>query len=613
MTIRPWTIAAIYAAVGALWIGISDSLLEAIASSPRTRFLIEVSKGWFYVALTTLLIYLLVRRLVRSTERNRIELGRRVSELETAARDLLVTEDHLRDALGRAGEVAWEWQADDGSVQLSPELRTVLDTPDVPLTMPRNEWWSLLHPDDRGKVERTMEKVFSGQLDRYELVFRVKRRDGGWRWLLSTGGLDRRKSGQGMRAVGTVRDITEIHQRDEDIRQINLALHALIGANRAIVQAHSREELLNGVCDKIVNELALPLAWIGQAMDDDRKSVRILAAAGPAKAYVDRITVTWGDGPTGLGLTGSAIRSGRVEYTKDMTAEPRFEPWLDVAKEFGLVSSVAIPIVANRKSWGALIVHGLMVEAFGDREREVLANLGDDIGHALTAFEAAERAERAEAGRAKALQDVHHANLSAVQALAAAVEARDPYTAGHEARVADLAVKMGERMGLSRSRIAGLLLGGNLHDIGKIGVPAEILAKPGRLSTSELAVVREHPAIGRTIVRNIHFPWPIAEIVGQHHERLDGSGYPDGLKGDQIALEAQILAVADVVEAMMSHRPYRPALPVERAVEELRSGRERLYRADAVDICLALIGDPSFALDGGGGLDRLPTIAAEPF
>lgn len=613
MTIKPWMIAALYGAFGMLWIAISDSLVAAIGPSQRTRFLIDISKGWIYVAITALLIYLLVRRLVRSLERSRTELRRRVDELEAAARNLLVTEDHLRDALGRAGEAAWEWWAEDGSVRLSPELRTVFDMPDAPLSMTRDEWQASIHPDDLPKVQHTMKMVFAGQLDHYELVFRTRRRQGGWRWLLSTGGIDRRKSGQGLRAVGTVRDITEMHQRDEDIRQVNLALHALIGANRAIVEAHSREELLGGVCDKIVSELDLPLAWIGQAASDERRSVRVVAAAGPAKAYLDRITVTWDESPTGQGLTGSAIRSGRVEYTGDMTADARFKPWVETAKEFGLVSSIAIPIVANGGSWGALIVHGLLVEAFGDRERDVLANLGDDIGHALSAFEAAERAERAEAGRVQALQDVHHANLSAVQALAAAVEARDPYTAGHEARVASLAVKIGERMGLPRTRLAGLLLGGNLHDIGKIGVPAEILAKPGRLSVSELAVVREHPSIGRTIVRNIHFPWPIAEIVGQHHERLDGSGYPDGLSGDQIALEAQILAVADVAEAMMSHRPYRPALPQERAIEELLAGRGKTYRAEAVDICLTLLGEPSFTLDAGGGLDRLPAIAAEPF
>ena len=612
MTIRPWTIAVFYGALGALWIGISDLLVEAIDPSPRIRFLIDVSKGWLYVAITALVIYLLIRRLVRSLERSRAELSRRVGELEAAARNLLVTEDHLRDALGRAGEAAWEWWAEDGSVQLSPELRTVFDMPDAPLTMTRDQWQETIYPDDLAKVGHTMEKVFTGELDHYELVFRARRRQGGWRWLLSTGGIDRRKSGQGLRAVGTVRDITEIHQRDEEIRQINLALHALIGANRAIVEAHSREELLSGVCDKIVRELDLPLAWIGQAMHDERRSVRVVAAAGPAKTYLDRITVTWDESPTGLGLTGSAIRSRRVEYTGDMTADERFAPWLETAKEFGLVSSIAIPIVANGGSWGALIVHGLLVEAFGDRERDVLANLGDDIGHALTAFEAAERAARAEAGQAQALQDVQHANLSAVQALAAAVEARDPYTAGHEARVANLAVKIGERMGLPRTVLAGLLLGGNLHDIGKIGVPAEILAKPGRLSASELAVVREHPSIGRTIVRNIRFPWPITEIVGQHHERLDGSGYPDGLSGDRIALEAQILAVADVAEAMMSHRPYRPALPQEKAIEELRSGRGKIYRADAVDICLVLMSEASFTLDAGGSLDLLRAIAAEP-
>lgn len=559
------------------------------------------------------LLYIFIQRMVASLEANSAQLGRNLDELQATAVALEINGDQLKDTLARAGEATWEFHAADQTVHLSPEMRTLFDAPEMPLVLTADAWRASLHPDDVEIIERTNRDLFSGKVDRFEYAFRARNGDGKWRWLLTSGGLDRRASQNDLRTIGTLRDITELHQRDEDIRQINLALHALIGTNRAIVRAHSREDLLHGVCDTLVTALDLPLVWIGQAIDDERRSVRVVAAAGSAKAYLGRIDVTWDESPTGLGLVGSAIRSGRVEYTEDMTAEPRFGPWLDAAKEFGLASSIAIPVVTNGKSWGAMIVHGLQVEAFGDREREVLANLGEDIGHALTSFEATERADQAEAAHTKAIKDVHYAIVSAVQALAAAVEARDPYTAGHEARVAQLAVRIGERMGLPSHRLAGLLLGGNLHDIGKIGVPAEILAKPGRLSASELSVVREHPSIGRVIVRNIRFPWPIAEMVGQHHERLDGSGYPDGLRGDDICLEAQILAVADVVEAMMSHRPYRPALPPGKAIEELHSGRGKIYRAEAVDICLSLIGEPSFTLDAGGGLDHLPANAAEPF
>jgi len=185
-----------------------------------------------------------------------------------------------------------------------------------------------------------------------------------------------------------------------------------------------------------------------------------------------------------------------------------------------------------------------------------------------------------------------------VQAIALAVEMRDPYTAGHQSRVADLACAIARIMDLSEDRIYGLKMASVIHDLGKLTIPGEILCKPGRLSGPEYAMIRTHVQSGYDILNKIDFPWPLADIVIQHHERLDGSGYPQGLSGDEILLEARILSVADVFETIGSHRPYRPSLGIQKAINELAENSGRLYDSDVVAACLELVNELGYRLDG---------------
>jgi response regulator RpfG family c-di-GMP phosphodiesterase len=185
-------------------------------------------------------------------------------------------------------------------------------------------------------------------------------------------------------------------------------------------------------------------------------------------------------------------------------------------------------------------------------------------------------------------QKLRRSLLDSITAIAATIELRDPYTAGHQRRVANLATKIATELNLSTEQIEGLGLASSVHDIGKIQVPSEILTRPGRISGVELSLIKEHPETGRGILKGIDFPWPIAEIVQQHHERLDGSGYPNGLKGEEILQEARILAVADVVEAMVTHRPYRASLGDKAALDEIIDHRGELYDPEVVDACLNL-------------------------
>ena len=181
--------------------------------------------------------------------------------------------------------------------------------------------------------------------------------------------------------------------------------------------------------------------------------------------------------------------------------------------------------------------------------------------------------------------------------MALTVEMNDPFTAGHQRRVANLARAIATEMGLSRERVDGMRMAGFIHDLGKLSVPGEILSKPGRLTEIEFNLVKTHPQVGYDILKRVESPWPVAQIVLQHHERIDGSGYPTGLRGDEIMLEARILAVADVVEAMSSHRPYRPALGIDRALEEISRNRGLLYDPSAVDACLKVFTEKGFKFD----------------
>lgn len=224
----------------------------------------------------------------------------------------------------------------------------------------------------------------------------------------------------------------------------------------------------------------------------------------------------------------------------------------------------------------------------------VCVDRGDDQYILCIARDITER-KNAEGRIADTLAKLRGSLDGIIQAMATVVEMRDPYTAGHQRRVADLAVGIGSEMGLDDEQLEGLHVSGLLHDIGKIAVPAEILSKPGRLTSTEWALIQGHPEAGHAILAQVDFPWPVAQVALQHHEAMDGSGYPAGLAGDEILLESRILAVADVVEAMSSHRPYRPALGIEMALAEVVRERGKRFDPEVADACVRLISEKGFA------------------
>ena len=226
-----------------------------------------------------------------------------------------------------------------------------------------------------------------------------------------------------------------------------------------------------------------------------------------------------------------------------------------------------------------------------------LAVYSTEAGFFTVVFEDISERKRIEEERQGIIERLRKSLGATVQAIATVVDARDPYTAGHQRRTADLGRAIATEMGFVPDRIDFVRIVSTIHDLGKISVPAEILSKPTKLTELEFSLIKTHAQSGYDILKDVDFPWPVAQVILQHHERLNGSGYPQGLRGDEILIEARIIAVSDVVESMASHRPYRAALGIEAAIEEITANRGILYDPQVVDACLRLFREKGYRLD----------------
>jgi len=375
-----------------------------------------------------------------------------------------------------------------------------------------------------------------------------------------------------------------------DLERLNLALLAHSKAAFALAHAQDRESLLKDVCKSIVTQKPYELAWVGFAEHDPDQSVRVVVSEGSAKSYTDGIKVSWSENSVfGQGPAGASIRTGKSSIFTDCSVHPGFESWRDRAVKFGLKSVVSVPIFdINDQPIGAILIYASEVDAFSDSELILFESLAREIGAGLTGFEKQAELDHEIQIREEAQEGLADALRGTVEAVAKTMEFRDPYTSGHQRRVALISAEIARVLCWPKERIDGLYLAAMVHDIGKIGVPSEILTKPTRLSDLEMQLIKGHAETGYQILKDIHFPWPVAEIVRQHHERLDGSGYPRQLKADQILDEAKVLAVADTIEAMSSHRPYRPAIGVAAALEEICAEAGTKYDSVVVDAAHSL-------------------------
>lgn len=351
------------------------------------------------------------------------------------------------------------------------------------------------------------------------------------------------------------------------------ALSALSEAAAALARADSTDLLVAEVCSAIAAQGPYVLAWVGRAEEDEDKTVTVMGGAGSAVAYIENIVVSWSDQAiTGMGPGGVAIRTGKSSVVVDSELDEGFISWRELARKFGIRSAIGCPIPDGATHpFGVLLVYSKVPNAFAESEVQLFESLAQEIGFGLRSIERQHKLDDEIHEKELTQERLAGALRATIEAMARTMEWRDPYTAGHQKRVASIATAIAKKMGWGDTAIQALYMAAMVHDIGKVAVPSEILTKPTRLTDLEMQMVQGHVESGYQILKDIPFPWPIADMVRQHHERLDGSGYPHGLKGDQICQEARILAVADTIEAMATHRPYRPARGLAAAMDEVRA------------------------------------------
>ena len=384
----------------------------------------------------------------------------------------------------------------------------------------------------------------------------------------------------------------EIQAASDELFRVNRSLRVLSAGNKSLLFAKTEQELLERICRDIVEVGGYLAAWIGFSGPEHDKYLRTMASY--SKTEDESHKIDWNKAGNGMEPVITAVREDRVLVINDTSHESVHRHLGEQAAKFGYRSIIILPLHLEGTPFGALILTAYRENEFGDAQVEYLKETASDTSFGIEMLRTKQDRNRL------ALLGEHHEMMlrngleDALQAIAMTIEMRDPYTAGHQRRVAALAMVLATDLGLSDEEAHAIYLASIVHDIGKVKVPAEILVRPGKLTEMEFVLVRNHVVSSYEILKGIKFPWPIADMVHQHHERLDGTGYPLGLKGGEILFGARIMAVADVVEAMASHRPYRPGLGMEVALGEIKKGRGSLYDTAVVDACLKLFQEERF-------------------
>jgi len=395
-------------------------------------------------------------------------------------------------------------------------------------------------------------------------------------------------------------DITTLRTQELQIIALNKTLRLISKCNEHLVRSIREESLLTNICDEITNSDEYEFSAIylkdGSAIKCSYLSSEIDTLS--AIKEVDLNEGKYQECPVVV-----SIEQNRVIVINDIYNDPQWSssmkknPEINPAKAYDMQGSMMIlPLQHSNHTIGCLLIYSKQPKFFDVSKNTLFKELADDTAYGIQVLRLRKKFEEVNMDNKAMLIQLQESLDGTIHSLAMMVEARDPYTAGHQNRVSDLAVAIAEKLGLDEKRIEGLRLGAIVHDIGKIKISAEILSKPTKLTDLEYEMIKTHPQVGFDILKKSKFPWPIAQMIYQHHERIDGSGYPNGLKGEEILLEAKIISVADVVEAMASHRPYRAALGIDFALKEIEKDKGIFYDTDVVDACISLFKEEEYSL-----------------
>jgi len=381
--------------------------------------------------------------------------------------------------------------------------------------------------------------------------------------------------------------ILDLEKSEKRIKYLYSVLGAIRGINQLIVKEKDINVLLQKACDVLIGVRGYNAAWLGFLKDE--KTFAIVVGS-PLKGDVSRFCaqVLRGDYPP-------CIERAFIQKGPFVVMErPRDCGGCLLKNTCRGRESVIIRITHNGKLFGLLVLSLAPGISVKDEEEHLLIEVANDIAFGLHNIELEEKDKLSEQKLQQSYKKLRKTMEDTIYTIGKIAETRDPYTSGHQKNVSQIATFIAQEMKLPKDKIEGIRIASLVHDIGKISIPAEILSKPTKLNEREYSIIKDHSQTGYDILKTIDFPWPVAQIVLQHHERLNGSGYPNKLKGDKILLEAKILGVTDVVEAMSSHRPYRPALGIDKALEEISKNKGILYDPEVVDICLKLFKKKEF-------------------
>ena len=389
-------------------------------------------------------------------------------------------------------------------------------------------------------------------------------------------------------------EVLERKRAEDEVIQLNRILKILTFCNESVIHITKESVLLNNVCHTIVGTGGYPLVWIGFGEHDQKASVHPAAHLGFKEGYLEGLNLTWSDVEYGQHPVCKAIRTGKPCISLNILSDTSLSPWHNEAKTLGYNSVIGLPLKTGKHILGAIGIYASVTDAFKHDELTLLNQLAGDLAYGITALRIRKELDQGRKEIQKSYEKLERILEETVESLSSTVEKRDPYTSGHEHRVTELACAIAHELSMPTDVMQCIQIAGLLHDIGKIAVPIEILTKPGKLTSPEFQIIQTHSRVGYDILKPIEFPWPVQQVVLQHHEKIDGSGYPNGVSGKNILLAARMLTVADVVEAITSHRPYRPALGLDAAMEEITKNKGILYDADVVDACITLLTKKGF-------------------
>ncbi len=515
-------------------------------------------------------------------------LGEETPAFESVIEELFSVKKHFEGIFERMSEGILEVSADKRVVYANPAVLSMIgEREEDVLASPVGE---LFPPKYRRQVLELMTAVSGSSGDKTEDI------------LISMNGfhllVKALLMNNGEFSVIILNDVTMQKEAEKALQQRNRELELLNLSGRAFNSSLKLDQVLATVLEELrgfVDVLGSTI-WLTEP-DSDNLVCR--QAAGICANDLNG----WRLAP-GQGLAGWVAKHGESVNVRDTRTDSRHFKGVDESTGYEIRSILGVPLMSKGKPIGVIQVVDTAPGVFDGSHRRLLEWVAASAAIAILNARLYEQArneirekEKAKAELDKSLEALSRTLSGTIQAMALIVEIKDPYTAGHQRRVSLLAQAMGRRLGLSQARIETLRISGLIHDIGKMATPSAILSKPGALNINEFALIQGHAQVGFQVLREVTFPSPVAEIVHQHHERMDGSGYPRGLSGNDLLLESRILAVADVVEAMASHRPYRAARGIPSALEEIERFKGSRYDPEVVKVCLDIFRSGGFQFE----------------